>query len=313
MDAACEKRAALPPCGAGHSSSRTGGAASSPHVPAGNEERLVSLGQELIRKLEDSNTDPQELSDIVSLAATQQELPGILAARDGRGRSPLHVAATRGDQVLCRQMLKGDPSIVNVADNRKNTPIMDASLCGRSLIVKDLIDAVADVTLKNADCMSALQLACVNEGAGNGQVVEDLVRAGADPSAMCWQTTPLMAAADSGHSWALRMLIELGADPWFMNSSNMTALDYARDLESAEFLYDVMKGDKLLERPALNVNRQRLLKNADERRARLHQASRSIALEDAWAVLELARLIQASMIVHLIARASLATSRQRSS
>lgn len=41
------------------------------------------------------------------------------------------------------------------------------------------------------------------------------------------------------------VLIDLGADPWQMNGSGFTALDYARDMETAQFLYDLMEGDKL--------------------------------------------------------------------
>merc|ERR1712100_734175 len=98
--------------------------------------------------------------------------------------------------------------------------------------------------------MNALQLCCVNEGAGNGEVVEQLIKAGADPQEMCWQVTPLMAAADSGHSWALQVLIDMGCDPWQMNGSSFTALDYARDMETAQFLYDLMQGNQLCNKPA---------------------------------------------------------------
>merc|ERR550532_586971 len=182
--------------------------------------------------------------------------------------------------------MKVDPGLVNEVDKCKTTPIMDAALLGRSLIVKDLIENAADVTLKNFDLMNPLQLACVNEGAGNGDVVEELVKAGADVSAMCWQTTPLMAAADSGHIWALQLLIELGADPWQMNGSGFTALDYARDMESAQLLYDVMQGDRLSDKPAPRFDTQKLFKDAEERRAKLHRACREVPLEDAFAVLE---------------------------
>merc|ERR1712217_475839 len=134
--------------------------------------------------------------------------------------------------------------------------------------------------------MSALQLACVNEGAGSGDVVQQLVNAGADPAEMCWQTTPLMAAADSGHMWAVQTLIDLGADPWQFNGSSFTALDYARDMETAQFLYDLMQGDRLSNKPAPRFDTQKLFKDADARRARLHRAARSVGLEDAFAAIE---------------------------
>merc|ERR1712224_91498 len=127
---------------------------------------------------------------------------------------------------------------------------MEAALIGRTLIVKELIKHAADVTCKNFDCMNALQLSCVNEGCGHGEVIEDLIRAGADPSDMCWQVTPMMAAADSGHIWAVQTLIDLGADPAQLNSSSMGALDYARDMETAQLLYDVIQGNNLMNKPA---------------------------------------------------------------
>lgn len=253
----------------------------------GAEQRLVSAGEELIRKLKDPETDPEDLSQAVKHAIAKKEFAGMLAARDERGRSPLQVAATRGDLRLCREMMKADPGLVNDMDKYKNTPVMDAALQGRSLVVKELVAHAAEVTRKNSDLMTALQLAVVNEGAGNGTVVEELVRAGADPMAMCWQTTPLMAAADSGHIWAVQTLIELGADAWQANGSGMTALDYARDMETAQMLYDVMQGDRIAERPAHRPDAAQLFRDAKERRARLHRSAREVALEDAFAVLEL--------------------------
>lgn len=248
--------------------------------------QLVSAGEALISRLKDPATDPQELRDIAKSALARKEFAGMLRARDERGRSPLHVAATRGDLGLCKEMVQADPGLVNQLDHNRNSPVMDAAFLGRAMIVKELVESAAEVALKNRDCMNALQLACVNEGAGNGDVIEALVHAGADPHEMCWQVTPLMAAADSGHIWAIQTLIDLGADPWQKNGSCMAALDYARDMESSNLLYDVMQGDRLAEGPAPRFDTKRLFKDAEARRARLHKAARELPLEAAFAELE---------------------------
>jgi len=70
------------------------------------------------------------------------------------------------------------------------------------------------------------------------------------------------------------------------NSSGFTALDYARDMDTAQFLYDLMQGDVLSNKAAPRFNTEKLFKDSDERRARLHRASREVILEDAFAVLE---------------------------
>ena len=41
----------------------------------------------------------------------------------------------------------------------------------------------------------------IGPGFSNGPPLSQQCEAAADVSAMCWQTTPLMAAADSGHIW----------------------------------------------------------------------------------------------------------------
>ena len=83
---------------------------------------------------------------------------------------------------------------------------------------------------KNRDLMSPLQLACVDEAQGNGEVVRLLVEAAADINALCWDVSPLCAAAAGGHHWAGRTLLELGADVHAINGYAMGALDYARDV-----------------------------------------------------------------------------------
>merc|ERR1740133_878884 len=95
-----------------------------------------------------------------------------------------------------------------------------------------------------------------------------------------------MASADSGHMWAAQTLIDLGAEAWQMNGSSFTALDYARDMETAQFLYDLMQGDRLSNKPVPRFDTQKLFKDAEARRAKLHRSAKQVPLPDAFAVLE---------------------------
>ena len=119
-------------------------------------------------------------------------------------------------------------------DNNRDNALTIAALSGRQLIVQDLVrEAGLGLPLlreKNRDLMSPLQLACVDEAQGNGEVVRLLVEAAADINALCWDVSPLCAAAAGGHLWAVSTLLELGADVHAINGNAMGALDYARDV-----------------------------------------------------------------------------------
>eukprot|EP00933_Yihiella_yeosuensis_P014622 TRINITY_DN13034_c1_g1_i2.p1 TRINITY_DN13034_c1_g1~~TRINITY_DN13034_c1_g1_i2.p1 ORF type:complete len:151 (+),score=35.05 TRINITY_DN13034_c1_g1_i2:115-567(+) len=66
----------------------------------------------------------------------------------------------------------------------------------------------------------------------------------------------------------------------------MTALDYSRDMETSQLLYDLMQGDSLSNKPAPRFDTQKLFKDAEARRAKLHKAHRQVSLEEAFATLE---------------------------
>ena len=50
-----------------------------------------------------------------------------------------------------------------------------------------------------------------------------------------------MSAAAGGHYWAVETLLELGADVNIRNGYMMMPLDYARDQETAQLIYDFME------------------------------------------------------------------------
>lgn len=57
---------------------------------------------------------------------------------------------------------------------------------------------------------------------------------------MAWERVQ-MAAANGGHRWAVEELLLLGANPNIWNGYGMAAMDYCRDVETQELIYDFMK------------------------------------------------------------------------
>ena len=64
-------------------------------------------------------------------------------------------------------------------DSNRDMAIHIAALAGRQLIVRDLLELGACIHEKNRDLMLPLNLACVDEAQGNGEVIRMLVEAGA--------------------------------------------------------------------------------------------------------------------------------------
>ena len=196
---------------------------------------LVCAGERLNRMLNDPEAELGAMHALVDAALEQgeQAYRGLALARDERGRTPLHNGVTRGDLTLCRKLM-ATPEAVLAVDNNRDNVLTIAALSGRQLIVQELVrEAGLGLPLlreKNRDLMSPLQLACVDEAQGNGEVVRLLVEAAADINALCWDVSPLCAAAAGGHHWAVRTLLELGADVHAINGYAMGALDYARDV-----------------------------------------------------------------------------------
>jgi len=110
----------------------------------------------------------------------------------------------------------------------QDTPLHLAAFAGRGLIVSALLSAGCGrcgmVRERNRDLMSPLQLAVCDEARGCCTVVRSLLEAGASIDEPCWDVTPLMAAAAAGHSEAVQLLLELGADAALRNGARYTRM-----------------------------------------------------------------------------------------
>ena len=264
---------------------------------------LLAPGEQLIAMLGDVKSDPEDMHAIVDAAIAGGELAylGLTTARDRNGRNALLNAVTRGDVTLCRKLLRRRED-VHVMDSNRDTAMHIACLAGRQLIVSDLLALGANIHEKNRDLMAPLNLSCVDEAQGNGEIVRQLVEAGAEIDGKCWDVTPLMAAASGGHHWALEVLLELGADTMIRNGYEMMAMDYARDQDTSEIIHDFMRGFFLPD--AAMLKRQEASREARKRNEamgmgmhgapdtedkgpRIFQAKRLMALDAAFAALQI--------------------------
>jgi len=127
---------------------------------------------------------------------------------------------------------------VNSAGFRNTTPLMYASAFGTVEAMKVLVNAGADIDVKNTFDATALMW-----GAGNLAKVRLLVDKGANVNAKSKQgRTPLIiAASHNGAEAILRLLIAKRADPKMTDASGNTALiaaAQANDVASIKLLLD---------------------------------------------------------------------------
>ena len=102
-----------------------------------------------------------------------------------------------------------------------NTPLQWACHLHRTKIALALIDAGADVTIKNIQGETALHLAD-----GEDKLIDKLIEKGADVNARSNHgTTPLMRAVDAGDDAKASRLLFHGADPALEDVEGETAYD----------------------------------------------------------------------------------------
>ncbi|KAH7511117.1 hypothetical protein FEM48_ZijujUnG0042400 [Ziziphus jujuba var. spinosa] len=66
---------------------------------------------------------------------TEKNLPKeVLAIQNDAGYAPLHVAASTGNEVICRLMVNADPSLIGVRNKKGETPLFLAALHGKASI-----------------------------------------------------------------------------------------------------------------------------------------------------------------------------------
>lgn len=138
---------------------------------------------------------------------------------------PLHIAARKGHTEAVRLLLSHKAK-VNTKGVNGYTPLMRAADAGSFAIVKMLLEAGADVSLKNAAKTDALHCVLCNSSA-NADIARLLIEHGADCKDYETPYGPMFFAASFGTKAVVEVLIEKGARISTKNREGETPMDGA--------------------------------------------------------------------------------------
>jgi len=142
------------------------------------------------------------------------------------GNLDIFEAATLGDTARLKQLLAGDPSLVQSYSSDGFTPLHLASFFSQPDAAAELLRHGAD---PNAVATNGTKLAVIHSAAasGNKEVVKLVLEAGANPNAQQeGGYTALHSAAMRKNIEMVRALLEAGADPAISTNDGRTARDF---------------------------------------------------------------------------------------
>lgn len=136
------------------------------------------------------------------------------------------MTSTEAEEVKRIQaMIKDSPDLINAPDAQRLTPLIKAAMNGQPVVVQFLINAGADLELKDGSGSTALYKAASK---GHKAIVELLLAHKAQPdNPGPPQKTPLDAAAENGFRAVAEVLLSHGAKVNAEDSEKATPLHYA--------------------------------------------------------------------------------------
>ena len=147
-------------------------------------------------------------------------------SRATNDRTPLSYAAEGGYAALVKQLLEAGAD-VELKDVNGWTPLLYAAVRGHLAVVKLLLKAGANIESKSRRSRTSLSYTAVK---GHSAVIKQLLEAGADvESKSKRRKTPLIYAAEEGHSTVIKQLLEAGADFESKDKDDRTALSCAAE------------------------------------------------------------------------------------
>lgn len=142
---------------------------------------------------------------------------------------PLVIAALRGQAGVLTALLDGGADI-DAADPHGGTALIAAAFGGHTAIVALLCKRGADPLRQTKDGGHALAASALKGDAASLKVLLERPDAATTVNLLDGRkASPIMLAAQSGHTSVVSMLVEAGGDPDLTDANSRSALDYAKD------------------------------------------------------------------------------------
>ncbi|KAF2290497.1 hypothetical protein GH714_014131 [Hevea brasiliensis] len=142
---------------------------------------------------------------------------------DYDGRSPLHLAASRGYEDITLFLVQEGVDI-NIKDKFGNTPLLEAIKNGQDHVASLLVKEGADLSLDDAG-----SFLCSIVSNGDSDLLKRILSTGIDPNSKDYDhRTPLHVAASEGVHMMAKLLLEAGASVFLKDRWGKTPLDEGR-------------------------------------------------------------------------------------
>ncbi|XP_031259832.1 potassium channel SKOR-like isoform X2 [Pistacia vera] len=142
---------------------------------------------------------------------------------DYDGRSPLHLAASRGYEDITIFLIQGGVDI-NRKDKFGNTPLLEALKNGHDRVASLLVNEGASLSIDDAGCFL-----CKAVVRGDTDFLKRVLSNGIDPNSKDYDhRTPLHVAASEGLYLMAKLLLEAGASVFTRDRWGSTPLDEGR-------------------------------------------------------------------------------------